>query len=87
MTITTDEVPILTSADPTRADTQQAWDLPIRDDLAAIALAEPAEDDAPDRFARARAGRTAAPGAPAASAASGATAPPWPCAWRASTGD
>jgi signal transduction histidine kinase len=53
---------ILTSAGPVRADTEQAWDLAIGHDPAAIALAEAAEDDAADSLARARGGRIAAQG-------------------------
>jgi signal transduction histidine kinase len=53
---------ILTSADPVRADTQQAWDLAVGHDPAAIALPESADDDAADVFARARGRRVAAEG-------------------------
>jgi signal transduction histidine kinase len=64
MTITTGGTgTILNSADPVRADTQQAWDLAVDHDSTAIALAESAEDDAADGFARARGRRVAAQGA------------------------
>jgi hypothetical protein len=64
MTITTEGTrTILTSADPVRADTPQAWDVAVGHDLAAVALAEFAEDEAADGFARARGGRVAARGA------------------------
>jgi signal transduction histidine kinase len=53
---------ILTSADPVRADTQQAWDLAVGHDPAAIALPESTDDDAADGFARARGRRVAAQG-------------------------
>lgn len=59
MTITADDTrSIRSSADRVRADTQQAWDLAIGHDPAAIALTEPAADDAADRLVRARGGRT-----------------------------
>jgi len=53
---------IPTFADPVRADTQQAWDLAVGHDPAAIALLESADDDAADGFARARGPRIAAQG-------------------------
>jgi signal transduction histidine kinase len=63
MTITTDGTrTILISADPVRADTQQAWDLAVGHDSAAIALPGSAGDDAGDGFARARGQRIAAQG-------------------------
>jgi signal transduction histidine kinase len=60
MTITTDDTRSILTSDPGRADTPQAWDLAIGHDPAAIAPAESAEDDAADRFARARGGRITA---------------------------
>ena len=63
MTITADGTrAILISADPVRADTQQAWDLPTGHDPAAIALPDSADDDAADGSARARGQRIAAQG-------------------------
>src|SRR5215471_14789855 len=62
MTITTDDTRSVLTSDPIRMDTPQAWDLAIGHDPAAIALAESAEDDAADRFARARGGRITAQG-------------------------
>jgi signal transduction histidine kinase len=63
MTITTEGTrTILTSADPVRADTQQAWDVAVGHDPAAIALPESADDEAADGFARARGRRVAAQG-------------------------
>jgi signal transduction histidine kinase len=63
MTITTGSTrTILTSADPVRADTQQAWDLAVGYPPAAIALPESADDDAADGSARARGRRAAAQG-------------------------
>lgn len=63
MTITTDGTRTsLVSADPVRADTQQAWDLAVGHNPAAIALPDSADDDAADGFARARGQRIAAQG-------------------------
>jgi signal transduction histidine kinase len=63
MTITADDTrTILTSADPVRADTQQAWDLAIGHVPAATARPGSAGDDAADGFARARGRRVAAQG-------------------------
>jgi signal transduction histidine kinase len=53
---------MLVSADPVRADTQQAWDLAVGQDPAAIALPESADDDAAEGFARPRGQRIAAQG-------------------------
>src|SRR5215469_16273653 len=63
MTITTGGTQtILTSADPVRADTQQAWDLAVSHDPAAIAVPESADDEAADGFARASGRQVAAQG-------------------------
>jgi signal transduction histidine kinase len=62
MTITTDDTRSILTSDPVRADTPQDWDLTIGPDLAAIALAGSAEDDAPRHFARPRGARIAPPG-------------------------
>jgi len=53
---------ILTSVDPARADTRQAWDLAVGHDPAATALPESADDDAADGLARAPGRRVAAQG-------------------------
>jgi len=63
MTVTTGGTrTILTSADPVQPDTQQAWDLAVGDDLAAIALLESADDYAADGLARARGRRVTVQG-------------------------
>ena len=63
MTITAgDTRTILTSADPDRADTQQAWDLAVGHDPAAIGRTKSANNDAADGTARARGRRIAAQG-------------------------
>jgi signal transduction histidine kinase len=63
MTITAgDSRTILTSVDPDRADTQQAWDLAVGDDPAATALPVSVGNDAADGIARARGRRIAAQG-------------------------
>jgi hypothetical protein len=62
MTITADDTRRILTSDPVRVDTQQAWDLAIGHDPAAISLAESANDDAADRFAGARGRRLAAQG-------------------------
>jgi len=62
-TILTSADPIrLTSADPDRADPQQAWDLAVGHDPAAAALPGSAGNDAADGFTRARGRRIAAQG-------------------------
>ena len=63
MTITAgDTRTILTSADPDRADTQQAWDLVVGHDPAATAMPESVGNDAADGIARARGRRITAQG-------------------------
>ena len=62
MTITADDTRSVLTPDPVRADILQDWDLAIGHDPASIAPAESAEDDAADRFSRARGGRIAAQG-------------------------
>ena len=63
MTITAgDTRTVLTSADPVRADTQQAWDLAVGHDPVATALPESAGNDAADGITGARGRRIAAQG-------------------------
>src|SRR5215472_1827109 len=63
MTITTGGTQtILTSADPVRADTQQAWNMAVSHAPPAMAVPEPADDEAADGFARASGRQVAAQG-------------------------
>ena len=63
MTITAgDTRTVLTSAEPVRADTQQAWDLAVGHDPVATALPESAGNDAADEITGARGRRIAAQG-------------------------